>query len=62
MVVQRNHSYEVKVVASGDTIEAYLDGAKRLTVNDATYTTGHLGVILFQATATYDDLQAWALP
>jgi hypothetical protein len=62
MAVQRNHPYQVKVVANGDTIEAYLDGVKRLTVTDTTYTTGHLGVMLFRATATYDDLQAWALP
>ena len=62
MAVQRNHPYQVKVTANGDTIEAYLDGVKRLTVTDTTYTTGHLGVMLFRATATYDDLQAWQLP
>jgi hypothetical protein len=62
MSVQRNHPYQIKVVANGDTIDAYLDGVKRLTTTDTTYTTGHLGVILFQATATYDDLAAWALP
>jgi hypothetical protein len=62
MSVQRNHPYQIKVEANGDTIDAYLDGVKRLTITDTAYTTGHLGVILFQATATYDDLEAWALP
>ena len=62
MTVQRNHPYTVKVVANGSTIEAYLDGVKRLTVTDSTYSSGQLGVVLFQATATYDDLQAWETP
>ena len=62
MTVQRNHAYRVKVVARGSTIEAYLDGVKLLTATDSTYTSGRLGVILFQATATYDDLIAWDAP
>jgi len=62
MAVQRNRPYTIKVVASGSTIEAYLDGVKRLTVADSTYASGHLGVILFCATAAYDDLEAQGLP
>jgi len=62
MTVQRNHPYRVKVVANGNTIEAYLDDVKRLTATDSTYSDGHLGVMLFEATATYDDLVAWKLP
>jgi uncharacterized repeat protein (TIGR01451 family) len=62
MTVQYNHPYTIKVVANGSTIEAYLDGVKRLTVADTTYSGGHLGVMLFQATATYDDLEAWEMP
>jgi len=62
MTVQRNQRYEVKVVANGNTIEAYLDGVKRLTVTDTTYASGQLGVVLFRATATFDDLQGWQLP
>ena len=62
MAVQRNHPYRVKVMAKGNKIEAYLDGVKRLTVTDSTYSSGQLGVMLFQATATYDDLAAWELP
>jgi len=61
MTVQRNHEYQIKVVANGSTIEACLDGTKRLTVTDATYSTGQLGVMLFLATATYDDLHAWEM-
>jgi hypothetical protein len=49
-------------VANGSTIEAYLDGVKRLTVTDTTYSSGRLGAVLFQATATYDDLEAWEMP
>jgi len=48
-------------VASGSTLEAYLDGLKRLTAADTTYSTGQLGVMLFLATATYDDLHAWEM-
>lgn len=33
-----------------------LDSVHLLTTSDATYTNGHLGVILFRATATYDDV------
>ena len=62
MTVQRNQPYRIKVVDNGSTIEAYLDGVKRLTVVDNTYTSGNLGVMLFLATATYDDLQAWEMP
>jgi hypothetical protein len=62
MTVQRNHPYTIKVVASGSTIEAYLDGVKRLTVADGSYASGNLGVMLFCATATYDDLEARGLP
>ncbi len=62
MTVQRNHPYTVKVVANGSTIEAYLDGVKRLTATDSTYFSGQLGVVLFQSTGTYDDLEAWEMP
>ncbi len=62
MTVQYNHWYTIKLVASGSTLEAYLDGVKRLSVTDTTYTSGQLGVMLHQATAMYDDLQAWATP
>jgi pectate lyase len=62
MTVQYNHPYRVKVVATGALIEAYLDGIKRLTVTDSTYTGGRLGVMLFQSVAQYDDLIAWMLP
>jgi len=62
MAVQRNHPYTIKIVASGSTLEAYLDGVKRLTVTDSRYSSGQLGVMLFSGTATYDDLEAQAGP
>jgi hypothetical protein len=62
MTVQRNHPYTIKVVASGSRIDAYLDGVKRLTVTDSSYASGYLGVMLFCATATYDDLEARGVP
>jgi hypothetical protein len=62
MEVTRNQPYRIKVVARGHALEAYLDGVKRLSVTDTVYPTGHMGVILFLATATYDDLEAWYLP
>jgi fructan beta-fructosidase len=62
VTVQYNRSYEIKVVASGGTIEAYLDGRRLLTVTDTTYTSGRLGVMVYQSTATYDDLTAWEIP
>jgi len=58
MTVQHDHPYVLKVVANGSTLEGYLDGVKVLTVTDSAYTSGHLGVILFLSTATYDDLEA----
>ncbi len=62
MTVQRNHPYHIAVVAHGDEIEGYLDGVKRLTATDGTYSSGKFGVILFRATAAYDDLRAYHLP
>lgn len=62
MTVQHNHAYVVGVVANGSTIEAYLDGTKLLTTTDTTYSSGYLGVMLYHATATYDNLQAWQIP
>jgi len=62
MTVQRNHVYTIKLTAKGSTLEAYLDGVKRLTVTDTTYTSGQLGVMVFRAAATYDDLEARRLP
>jgi hypothetical protein len=62
VTVQYNQPYTIKVVASGSTIDAYLDGVQRLAVTDGTYGSGHLGVMLFLATATYDDLRAWEVP
>ena len=49
-------------MASGSTLEAYLDGVKQLTVTDSSYASGQLGVMLFCATATYDDLEAQGGP
>jgi hypothetical protein len=62
VTLERNHAYRIKVVANGNTIEAYLDGVKRLTVTDSTYTSGQLGVMLHRGTASYDDLMAWSTP
>jgi hypothetical protein len=62
MTVERNHPYRIRVEANGSTIHAFLDGQHLLTVNDATYASGHFGVILFRATATYDNLVAWEMP
>ncbi len=62
MTVQYNHWYTIKVVANGDTLEAYLDGVKRLSTTDTRYGSGQLGVMLHRGVTLYDDLQAWALP
>ncbi len=56
MTVQMNRNYRIKVMARGSRIDAYLDGVKRLSVNDTTYPDGYLGVILFRSTATYDNI------
>jgi hypothetical protein len=62
VTVQFGRSYRIKVMASGGRIEAYLDGRRLLSVEDTTYASGRLGVIVFQAEATYDDLEAWEIP
>jgi len=62
MIVERNHPYRIRVEADGSTIHAFLDGQHLLTVNDATYASGHFGVILFRATATFGNLVAWEMP
>ncbi len=62
MTIQRGHPYRIRVEADGNMIYAFLDGAHLLTASDTTYAAGHFGVILFQATATYDDIIAWEVP
>jgi hypothetical protein len=62
MTVERNRAYRVRVLATGNTIEAYLDGVKLLTVSDSAYSSGNFGVMVFVGAATYDDLHAWLLP
>jgi hypothetical protein len=62
MTVERNRPYRIRVEADGSTIHAFLDGNHLLTVHDTTYTSGHFGVILFRATATYGNLVAWEMP
>jgi hypothetical protein len=62
MTVERNRAYRVRVLAAGNTIEAYLDGVKLLTVSDSAYSSGNFGVMVFVGAATYDDLHAWLLP
>jgi hypothetical protein len=59
MTIERGRPYRIRVEAYGDMIFAFLDGAHLLTVSDTTYTDGHFGVMLFQATATYDDVVVW---
>ena len=55
---QYDTPYDVKVVAHGNTLEGYLDGVKRISVIDGTLTSGKFGVIVFRATAEFDDLVA----
>ena len=54
--------YSMKVAVSGGTLEAYLDGSKRVALTDSAYTTGYFGLMLLNAEATFDDVKAWALP
>jgi len=60
--VRHNQDYRIQVVVRGDLIEAHLDGNLLVSVSDATYDAGQLGIVLFQAAATYADLEAWHLP
>ena len=61
MTVERNRPYRIRVEADGSTIHAFLDGDHLLTAHDTTYTSGHFGVMLFRATATYGNLVAWEM-
>jgi len=62
MTVLQNHPYRIRVVAVGSTIEAWLDGVKRLTATDSSLSSGRLGVMVWRGVAAYDDVKAWALP
>jgi fructan beta-fructosidase len=59
MVVEYNRPYQVRLVVQGDWMQAYLDNQLLLEVGDGSYTAGQFGVMLFQATASYDNLRAW---
>jgi len=59
--LELNRAYQLKIVAKGETLEGYLDGIKRVTIDDNTYTAGRLGVVIDNATATFDDLKATAV-
>jgi hypothetical protein len=62
VTVQYNHPYQLKVVANGATIDAYLDGVLRIEITDSTYSGGRFRVMLHMSAATYDDLSGWDLP
>jgi hypothetical protein len=62
VAVQRNHQYRLRAVASGNALEAWLDGEKRLTATDSTFGGGKFGVIVWRGVAAYDDVRAWSLP
>jgi len=55
-------TFELYGSMDGNKLTAYLDGVKRLEVTDSKLSCGRLGVEVFGATATYDDLKAWELP
>jgi len=55
---QYDTAYDVKVVASGSTLEGYLDRVKRITVLDSMLSSGNFGAMVFRGTAEFDDLAA----
>jgi hypothetical protein len=62
MTVQYGHQYQVKLVLNGNTIEAYLDGVKRLWSSHDRYASGQFGVMVWDGEAAFDNLRAWSLP
>ncbi len=58
---QRDRPYRLRVETRGPAIDAYVDGAKVLSVVDATYGAGSFGVYAYNSQADYDDVSACAL-
>lgn len=58
--IRRDRPYRLRVEARGAAIDAYLDGAKVISVLDPTFSRGNFGVIAYNSVADYDDLMACA--
>lgn len=54
--VTKGRWYDLRVVAQGELLEVYLDGAKQpqLSAEDATYPSGQIGVRAIDANVTFD--------
>ncbi len=56
--IQANTWYSVKIEAQGSNIKVYIDDMQvpKITVNDATFARGSIGVRTYGALARYDDI------
>jgi hypothetical protein len=59
--IRRDRPYRLRMAARGAAMDAYLDGAKVISVLDPTFSRGNFGVIAHNSVADYDDLMACAL-
>jgi hypothetical protein len=56
MTIERQHTYELRLVTTGTVVEVYLDGVKKIECSDATYSTGGVGLRAYKAVARWDDI------
>lgn len=56
VTINPNTSYHLKVSAVGDLINVYVNDALVLTQSDSTYTSGNIGVRMYNSLPTYDNL------
>ncbi|MEV4707922.1 family 16 glycoside hydrolase [Actinoplanes sp. NPDC049316] len=54
--VTRGARYHLRIEATGTTIKVYADSTLKLTVTDATFTTGATGVRVFNTAASFDNI------
>ena len=54
--VNTNQVYHIAITAQGAHLSVSLDGAERISLNDATYSAGRFGMFGYAATAHFDNL------
>jgi len=62
MTLQFGRAYRLKVITRGEEYEVYLDGSKLFETTLSRHVTGQFGVNVYDGAATFDDLEARALP
>lgn len=55
--IDTDKEYNLKVIASGSNIRAYLDNVEVINATDTTYSSGRFGMLAWNSTTTFQDIK-----